>query len=59
MTLKYNRALISIELSRLLAQQTAFLQKGEPTLEELQRFEQSVERIRELFSEFEQPNKAA
>jgi hypothetical protein len=57
--MKYNRALISIELSRLIAQQTKFLQKGDPTPSELQSFEQSVDRIRALFTELEGLSKAA
>jgi hypothetical protein len=59
MVLKYNRTLISLELTRLLARQTRFLHKSEPTPKELQEFEQSVDRIRELFTELEQSNKAA
>jgi hypothetical protein len=59
MVMKYNRMLISIELSRLLAQQTRFLQTVEPTPEQRQEFEQSVDRVRELFTELEQSNKAA
>ena len=42
---------ISTELSRLIAVQTAFYQKANPTPAELQEFEQAGRRIRELFAE--------
>ena len=50
---------ISAELSRLIARQTEFFQKSDPTPSELQEFEWTGERIRKLFAELEQSNKAA
>jgi hypothetical protein len=50
---------ISAELSRLIALQTEFYQKGDPTPAELQEFEQAGKRIRQLFAELAQVNKAA
>jgi len=50
---------ISAELSRLIALQTEFYQKGDPTPAELQEFEQAGRRIRELFVQLAQLNKAA
>jgi hypothetical protein len=44
---------ISNELARLLANQTEFFTKGtEHTFSELQEFEQSRERVRQLFAEW-------
>ena len=54
-----DRAQISIELSRLIARQTEFFQKSDPTPSELQEFEWAGERIRKLFAELEHLNKAA
>ena len=54
-----SREEISIELSRLIARQTDFFQKSDPTPYELQAFEWAGERIRKLFDELEQLNKAA
>jgi hypothetical protein len=50
---------ISAELSRLIALQTEFCQKGNPTPSELQEFEWTGECIRKLFSELAQLKKAA
>ena len=50
---------ISTELSRLIAVQTEFYQKANPTPAELQEFEQAGRRIRELFAQLAQLNKAA
>ena len=50
---------INVELSRLIALQTEFYQKGDPTPAELQEFEQAGKRIRELFVQLAQLNKAA
>ena len=54
-----SRVEISIELSRLIARQTEFIQKSDPTPSELQEFEWAGERIRKLFAELAQSNKAA
>jgi hypothetical protein len=57
-----DKAQISTELSRLLAQQTEFVQKtalAEPTPAELEEFERSRDRVRELFVELEGLRKAA
>ena len=54
-----DRAQISIELSRLIARQTEFFQKSDPTPSELQEFEWAGERIRKLFAELAHLNKAA
>lgn len=54
-----DKAQISIELSRLIARQTDFFQKSDPTPADLQEFEWAGERIRKLFAELEQLNKAA
>ena len=54
-----SRAEISIELSGLIARQTEFFQKGNPTPAEVQEFERAGERIRKLFADLEQLNKAA
>jgi hypothetical protein len=54
-----SRADISIELSRLIARQTEFFQKGDPTTAEVQEFERAGERIRKLFADLAQLNKAA
>lgn len=56
------KAHISFELSLLLAEQTDYFERTaitEPTPEELQQFEYTSQRIRELFAELEQMNKAA
>jgi hypothetical protein len=50
---------ISAELSRLIALQTEFFQKGNPTPAEIQEFEQAARRTRELFAQLAQLNKAA
>ena len=50
---------ISAELSRLIERQTKFFEKRDPTPSELQEFEWAGERIRRLFAELEQLNKAA
>jgi hypothetical protein len=50
---------ISAELSRLIERQTKFFEKSDPTLSELQEFEWAGERIRKLFAELAQLNKAA
>jgi hypothetical protein len=50
---------ISVELSRLIERQTKFFEKRDPTLSELQEFEWAGERIRKLFAELAQLNKAA
>lgn len=57
-----HKAYISFELSLLLAEQTGYFEKtalAEPTPEELQQFEYTGQRIRELFAELEQLSKAA
>ena len=54
-----SRAEISTELSRLIARQAEFFQKSDPTPSELQEFEWAGERIRKLFADLEQLNKAA
>jgi hypothetical protein len=54
-----SRAEIGIELSRLIARQTEFFRKGDPTPAEVQEFERADERIRQLFADLEQLNKAA
>jgi hypothetical protein len=54
-----DRAQINIELSRLIARQTEFFKKSAPTSAEIQEFEWAGERIRKLFAELEQSNKAA
>jgi DNA-binding transcriptional regulator PaaX len=50
---------ISIELSRLIERQTRFFQKSDPTPSDLQEFEWAGERIRKLFAELAQRDKAA
>ena len=50
---------VSAELSRLIALQTEFFQKGNPTPAEVQEFERAGERIRKLFADLERLNKAA
>lgn len=57
--MEYENAIISIKLSRLIAEQTEFLQKSEPSAVELQEFEKSIEQVRELFTEIEQFQKSA
>lgn len=42
---------ISVELSKLLAEQTKFLTKGNLTRAEVEQYEQSRDRVRELFAE--------
>ena len=42
---------ISVELSKLTAEQTEFLTKKTPTPAEVQQYEQSCDRVRELFAE--------
>jgi hypothetical protein len=54
-----DKAEISIELSRLIARQTEFFQKTDPSPSDLQEFQWAGERIRKLFAELEQRNKAA
>jgi hypothetical protein len=49
---------ISDELSRLITLQTEFYKKSDPTPEQVQEFELSGKRIRELFAELAQ-NRAA
>jgi hypothetical protein len=49
-----DRQQIDAELSGLIALQTAFYQKGNPTPAEIQAFEQAGRRIRELFAELAQ-----
>jgi hypothetical protein len=49
-----DRQQIEAELSRLIALQTEFYQKGNPTPDEIQEFEQAGRRIRELFAELAQ-----
>jgi hypothetical protein len=50
---------ISVELARLLAEQTNFLRKMEPTAAERQEYAKSSDRVRELFAELEQLARAA
>jgi hypothetical protein len=50
---------ISIELSRLIERQTKFFENSDPTPSDLQEFEWAGERIRKLFAELAQLNKAA
>ena len=50
---------ISAELSRLIALQTEFFQKGNPTPSEIQEFEWAGRRTRELFAQLAQLNKVA
>jgi len=49
---------IDIELSRLIALQTAFYRKGNPTSEEIREFEQAGRRTRELFAALAQTKAA-
>jgi hypothetical protein len=49
----------STELSRPIDRQTKVFGKSDPTPSELQEFEWAGERIRQLFAELEQLNKAA
>jgi hypothetical protein len=49
----------SIELSRLIERQTEFFERSDPTPIELEEFEWVGQRIRRLFAELEQLNKAA
>ena len=41
---------INVELSRLIALQTEFYRKGNPTPDEIRQFEQAGRRTRELFA---------
>ena len=50
---------ISAELSRLIALQTEFFQKGNPTPSEIQEFEWAGRRTRELFAQLAQLVKVA
>jgi hypothetical protein len=50
----HRSARISDELARLLAQQTEFFKKRSHTSEEIMAYEQSRDRVRELFAELEQ-----
>jgi len=45
---------ISVELSRLLAEQTNFLKKMKPTSTEREEYQRSRDRVRELFAELDQ-----
>jgi hypothetical protein len=45
---------ISVELSRLLAEQTNCLKKMQPTSTEREEYQRSRDRVRELFAELEQ-----
>jgi hypothetical protein len=54
-----DRQQIDAELSRLIAQRTAFFQKSNPTPADIQEFEQAGRRIRELFVQLAQLIKAA
>ncbi len=45
---------ISVELSRLLAEQTNFLKKMQPTSTEREEYQRSRDRVRELFAELDQ-----
>ena len=49
---------INVELSRLIALQTEFYQKGNPTPDEIREFEKAGRRTRELFAALAQ-DKAA
>jgi hypothetical protein len=51
---------ISRELARLLNQQTEFFRKGGPyTAEELREYDESRQRVRELFTELERLRRVA
>ena len=50
---------ISAELTRLIAFQTEYFQKGDPTRDDIREFEQALRRTRELFVQLAQLNKAA
>jgi hypothetical protein len=50
---------ISAELTRLIALQTEFFQKGDLTPDELQEFKWAGERIRKLFAQLARVNKAS
>ena len=54
-----DRQQIDAELSCLITLRTEFFQKGNPTLREIQEFEQAGKRIRELFSKLAQSGVAA
>ena len=49
---------INVELSRLIALQTAFYQKANPTPDEIREFEQAGRRTRELFAALAQAKAA-
>jgi hypothetical protein len=51
-------AQISDELARLLSQQTEFFKKLSHTPEEIMEYEQSRDRVRELFAKLEQSQAA-
>jgi hypothetical protein len=53
-----DKAEISIELSRLIEQQTKLFEKSDPTPSELREFEWAGERIRKLFTELAQKKAA-
>ena len=50
---------INAELSRLIALQTAFYQKSNPTPDEIREFEQAGRRTRELFAQLARLHRAA
>jgi hypothetical protein len=54
-----DRQQIDTELSRLIALRTEFFQKSSPTAADIQEFEQSGRRIRELFAQLAQLIQAA
>jgi hypothetical protein len=49
-----DRQQIDAELSRLIAVQTEFFRKSNPTLAEIAEFKQAGERVRELFVQLSQ-----
>jgi hypothetical protein len=49
-----DRQQIDADLNRLIAQRTEFFQKSNPTPADIQEFEQSSRRIRELFVQLTQ-----
>ena len=53
-----NKTEISAELTHLIALQADFFQKGNPTPDEIQEFDEARRRTRELFAQLAQ-NKAA
>jgi len=54
----HDKQQINVELSRLIALQTAFYQKSNPTPDEIREFEKAGRRTRELFAALAQ-DKAA